>query len=406
MKPIAVSIKQRMPSVTGLRDKFYYKRYRFIIRLLTMLGLGNLVLGQPFSADEERDASTNFKLLHPAETVDLSAPGHPFTDEPFLRICQNIDEGRFHRRNIFTCEFTNAKLSPYNGLVYDSRWRNIVEAILNDGRFYVFRETFRPRSLTRRIGTFSSIQHPWHYNNWHWTADSLPQVRSLAVHMQGKPLTLLMSNDVGPVHRESLEAIIPSNFVVEYVDPREWFELETFVLPSHVSSVANAYFPPPYYDFIRSGTFRNLSPQKTIQACGRFYISRGRAKHRRVLNEQQMLTLLEHFGFQMIFIEDYTFADQVEVFRHAEAIVSPHGAALGGLIYSEHAKVCVLYPEARPAGYFYTLARGVGLQHFFTTDDRLEDDDFLVDLNHLHSILAEEMQLSPIDSPLLQTALA
>lgn len=398
MTSFAVTLRKRLPVVTGMRDKIRYKGYRFIIRSLPLVGLGNLVLGQPFSADEERNASTNFKLLHPAETVDLSPPGRPYTDDPFLCNCQNIVEGKFHRRNVFTCEFANAKFSPENGHVYDSRWLNIVEAILNDGRLYVFRKTFRPRSITRRSGVFSSIQHPWHYNNWHWTADSLPQIRSLAIHMEGRPLTLLMSKDLGKVHRDSLDAILPENFTVEYVDPQEWFELETFVVPSHVSSVANAYFPPEYYEFIRSNTFRKLGTPKYYQPAGRYYISRGRAKHRRVLNETALMNLLEPFGFKMIFVEDYTFAGQVELFRNAEAIISPHGAALGGIIYSDHAKVCVLYPEARPAGYFYTLARGAGLQHFCTNDNRAEDDDFEVDLTDLRRILTEEMHLTPTGS--------
>lgn len=396
MTSLAASIKKRLPAITGLRDRFLYKRYRFVIRSLPMLGFGDLILGQPFSADEYRDTNTNFKLLHPAETVDLSPPGRPYTDDRFLRSCQHIVEGKFHRRNIFTCEFSNAKFSPENGLLYDSRWLNVVEAVLNDGRFYVFRKTFRPRSLIRRTGVFSSIQHPWHYNNWHWTADSLPQVRSLAVHMQGKPLTLLMSNEVGPVHRDSLEAILPENFTVEYVAPAEWFDLETFVMPSHISSVANAFFPPEYYEFIRSNTFRKLGTPKLDRPTGRFYISRRRAKHRRVLNETALMELLAPFGFQMIFVEDYDFSQQVELFRNAEAIVSPHGAALGGIIYADHAKVCVFYPELRPAAYFYTLARGVGLQHCCTNDNRAEDDDFEVDLTDLRRILTEEMHLDPV----------
>ncbi len=406
MTSLVASIKKRLPGVTGLRDKVLYKRYRFIIRSLHLLGLGDLLLGQPFSAYEEREASSNFHLLHPAELVDLSPPGRPYTDDIFLRCCQTISQGHFERRSIFTCEFANAKFSPENGLVYDSRWRNIVEAILNDGRFYIFRKTFRPRSLTRRAGVFSSVQHPWHFNNWHWTVDSLPQIHSLALHMQGRPLTLLMSNALGRVHRDSLQAILPANFTVEYVNPHEWFDLETFVVPSHVSSVANGCFPAEYYDFIRNNTFNRLHTRKLDLPCGRFYISRGRAKHRRVLNEPELLALLEPLGFQMIFVEDYTFAEQVELFRNAEAIVSPHGAALGGIIYSDHAKVCVLYPEQRPAGYFFTLARGVGLEHFCTKDDRTEDDDFQVDLTVLRHVLTEEMHLAPSALPVLQTASA
>ena len=388
------SLKKKLGGFAGFRNGLEYKRYRFVIRLFSLLGLSHLLLGQPFSADEDRSSNTNFRLLHPAENLDFRTPGEPYTADPFLRSCQIIAEGRLHRDNIFTCEFTNAKFSPENGLVFDSRWRNIVEGILDYERFYAFRKTFRPRTLTRRSGVFSSVQHPWHYNNWHWTADSLPQIYSLALHMQGRPLTLLLSRDVGQVHRDSLEAILPVNFTLEYVNPLEWFELEIFVLPSHVSSRANAFFPAGYYDFIRSKTFCKLGLCQPERATGRYYISRSRARHRRVTNEPELLALVSVLGFRMIFIEDYTFAQQVELFRSSEAIISPHGAALGGMIYADHLKVCVLYPESRPAGYFYTLARGLGHQHFCTNANVAEDDDFEVDLVHLRHILTAEMRLA------------
>jgi capsular polysaccharide biosynthesis protein len=281
-------------------------------------------------------------------------------------------------------------------LVFDARWHNVVESVLDHQRYYSFRKTFRPRRITKRSGVYSSIQHPWHNNNWHWTADSLPQLRSLELHMQGRPLTLLMSSEVGPVHRASLETILPKNFSLEYVNPREWFELETFVLPSYVSSRASACFPPDYFDFIRCRTHLALGTPKPAIATGRYYISRERAGHRRILNEDEVVALIAGFGFKKIFMEDYTFAEQVALIRKAEAIVSPHGAGLGSIIYGDNLKVCVLYPEARPAGYFYTLAIGAGHQHFCTNANVSEHDDFMVDLDALRRVLTDEMELSPV----------
>jgi|GEM_PF-1008273 len=390
VKPISDSVKRSF-GLTGLRTYLKYKGYRLIVRTLPMLGLGDLLLGQPYMASEYRDRVSNFDLLHPAQTLDFSTPGIPFSADGFLRNCQNIVEGRLDRDHIFVCEVPSAKFSPENGLLFDSQWRNVVEAILDYGRFFTFRKTFRPREITRRTGPFSSIQHPWHYNNWHWTADSLPQICSLARHMQGRPLTLLMSNQVCQVHRDSLAAILPPNFAVEYVPPTEWFDVETFVMPSFVSSRCNAFFPPEYYTFIRSRTFENLAIAAPARRTGRYYISRARARHRRVINEDELVALLARFGIQKVLMEDYTFREQVSLFRNSEIIVSPHGAGLGGIIYGESLDVCVLYPEARPAGYFYTLARGAGHRHFCVNSDVAEDDDFEVDLAALRRVLTEEM---------------
>jgi hypothetical protein len=86
----------------------------------------------------------------------------------------------------------------------------------------------------------------------------------------------------------------------------------------------------------------------------------------------------------------------VSLFRNAEAVVSPHGAGLGSIIYGENLKVCVLYPEACPAGYFYTLAIGAGHQHFCTNANVGEHDDFSVDLAALTRVLTNEMKLNAI----------
>jgi hypothetical protein len=392
-KVLKASVRKRFSGLSGFNNHFEYKRYRAVIHTVSAVGLSRLLLGQPYSAAERPHLVSNFKLLHPPETLDFNTPGQPYTADPFLRSCQDIVEGRLRRAPIFTCEIPSAKLSPENGLVFDARWHNVVESILDYQRFYTFRKTFRPRKITKRKGVFSSIQHPWHFNNWHWTADSLSQVRSLDLHMQGRPLTLLMSADLGRVHRDSLDAILPQNFTVEYVDPQEWFELETFVLASFVSARAVALFPQPYYDYIRDRTHTKLAIEKPAVATGRYYISRGRAKHRRVINEDETAALLASFGFQKIFMEDYTFAQQVALFRNSEAIVSPHGAGLGGIIYGENLKVCVLYSEDCPAGYFYTMAIGSGHQHFCTKANAGEDDDFLVDLAALRHILTEDMHL-------------
>lgn len=394
-KSLKTALRNRIGGLGGFNHRVEYFSYRALINTLSALGLSRLLLGQPFSAEEFPHLVSNFTLLHPAESLDFTRPDKPYTADPFLRSCQDITEGRLRRATIFTCEVPLAKFSPENGLVFDARWHNVVESIFDYQRFYSFRKTFRPRRLTKRSGTFSSIQHPWHFNNWHWTVDSLTQIRSLDLHMHGRPLTLLMSCDVSRVHRDALDAILPDNFSVEYVHPQEWFEAENFVVPSFVSSRCNAFFPPEYYAYIRSRTFSKLGIPRPETPAGRYYISRDRARHRRVLNESETAALLAEFGFQKIFMEDYSFAQQVALFRGAEAVVSPHGAGLGGILYGESLKVCVLYPEARPAGYFYTLAVGSGHQHFCTNSNVAEDDHFVVDLAALRTVLAEEMRLTP-----------
>lgn len=357
-------------------------------RILPFLG-GSGFLLRTVSVDKDRSLASKFTLLYPAETIDFGNPA----EDRFLSSCQTIQDGKLTRANIFVCELDSAFFFPESGLVLDKQKDAIIESVLNDERFQQAKKVFKPRKFEKRQGTYSSIQHLWIFNNWHWMVDCIPQVRSLEKIMEGKELTLLMPNFMNKLTRESLECVLPPNFKVELVDPNTWIQVDKFILPSYVSGRLNGYLPQEYYDFIRDSTRKALGVTKPANAAGRYYISRARAQHRRVENEEELVTLLSEFGFERILIEKYSYKEQVELFSGAEVILSPHGAALGGIMFGDNLKVCVLYPEARPGEYFYTLARGLGHQHFSWNTNLNEDDNFVVDIPELRRILVEEMKL-------------
>jgi capsular polysaccharide biosynthesis protein len=59
----------------------------------------------------------------------------------------------------------------------------------------------------------------------------------------------------------------------------------------------------------------------------RIYISRRSARGRRVVNEDDLLPILERHGFAVIDMEQFTFGEQIAIFRQAEVIAGPAGAA-------------------------------------------------------------------------------
>jgi Glycosyltransferase 61 len=378
-------------SLLTLKFKFSWKLKRVAASIAEKIGLGHLLLLKigTVSAENDRGLSSNFVLLHTPETIVLGDPAQ----DSFLRNCQSIKDGRLFRGNIFVCELESALFYPEEGVVLNRDRNVVVESILDDDRLSGAQVVFKPLSWSRRAGTFSSIQHLWPRNNWHWMVDFLPQLHSLEKAMGGKELTLLMPASLSSFNRESLDSVLPDNFKVEYVRSRRWIHVDKFVLPSHVSRRFNGYLPPEYYQFIRESTFKRLGVDKPEKVSRRYYISREGAAHRRVRNEDEVMEVLKTFGFEWILIEKFSMKEQVEIFRNAEAIISPHGAAFGGVIFSDNLKMCVLYPEARPGVYFYTLARGMGHQHFAVHSNVGEDDDFDVDLQELRRVVSTEMKL-------------
>lgn len=60
----------------------------------------------------------------------------------------------------------------------------------------------------------------------------------------------------------------------------------------------------------------------------RIYISRNDARLRRVRNEEQICAILEARGFQRVTLGGMPIAQQVQLFRQADAVAAPHGAGL------------------------------------------------------------------------------
>ena len=82
-------------------------------------------------------------------------------------------------------------------------------------------------------------------------ADCLPQVLTLEKYMDGRPLTLLSSDNLGKFQRETLKHMLPKTMSLEFVPKNTWIKAERFILPSYLSGRCNGYLPENYYAEIR-----------------------------------------------------------------------------------------------------------------------------------------------------------
>ena len=89
----------------------------------------------------------------------------------------------------------------------------------------------------------------------------------------------------------------------------------------------------------------------------RLYISRERAKRRRVANESELWTELAGHGFVKLHLEELTWAQQITAFRAAKVIVAPHGAGLANLVFCQPGtKVIELFHRSYVSPLYWQLA--------------------------------------------------
>ena len=65
------------------------------------------------------------------------------------------------------------------------------------------------------------------------------------------------------------------------------------------------------------------------------YLDRSECKGRKIVNHEEVWDLLKNFGFQKISPHSLSFESQQEIFAQARLIVSPHGAALANLVFTQ-----------------------------------------------------------------------
>ena len=96
----------------------------------------------------------------------------------------------------------------------------------------------------------------------------------------------------------------------------------------------------------------------------RLYISRERARRRRVTDEPRLWAELAARGFVKMHLEELTWAEQIGAFRAAKVIVAPHGAGLANLAFCQPGtKVIEFFHRSYVNGCYWQLAALKGLDY-------------------------------------------
>jgi capsular polysaccharide biosynthesis protein len=84
-------------------------------------------------------------------------------------------------------------------------------------------------------------------------------------------------------------------------------------------------------EYIRSEFLPHIRPAG--RSNRRVYISRKDAGTRHIINEDELMTFLQKFGFEMAVMSRFTFQEQAELFRECKIIVVQHGAAMANTFF-------------------------------------------------------------------------
>ena len=98
----------------------------------------------------------------------------------------------------------------------------------------------------------------------------------------------------------------------------------------------------------------------------RVFLSRKKCGNQRLLNADKVEAFFAGKGFTIIYPEELSFAEEVQLFQNACLIVGPTGAALTNLIYCrENTTVAIIAPESHRSYFFSNIAYLVKARFLF-----------------------------------------
>ncbi len=113
----------------------------------------------------------------------------------------------------------------------------------------------------------------------------------------------------------------------------------------------------------------------------KIYISRRLASKRKIANEIEVEKLCDRYGYQIVYLEELNFIEQIEIVSAAKKVIGPHGAGLSHLCWNNKPKeVLEIFPSYQFNDCFARLAVMQGY-----------------DYNYIKCIINNENEVVPMD---------
>ncbi len=198
-------------------------------------------------------------------------------------------------------------------------------AIYTPWRMFRRRWSYQKITLPENAVYLSLLDH-WGHEYYHWHIDTLTRLELALQHLQNVTVILSERYMSRPYVRESL-ALFPVNIKVlpekSYVQIPELYFCD---------------FPGPN-GYHRGSLLQALRQRMALPATSygrRVYLSRSKARYRKVINEAEVVDYLKTKNFEVIHAENLSWTEQRKLFSQASHLVTLHGAGLTNILFMQN----------------------------------------------------------------------
>ncbi len=228
------------------------------------------------------------------------------------------------------------------------------------------------------VAFISTLGGDTYYHSW---VDILPRFELL--HRSGMDLEkidkFVINNYKHPFQKHLIQALnIPEDKLITSIEYPH-IQAHRLIVPSVTSSTEKWFGPfiegPPKWvcEFLRQ-KFLPLIDFQGSKTPEKIYISRQKAKVRRLVNEEEVIALLEPLGFKTVILESLSVSEQISLMAGAKMIVAPHGAGLTNTIFCqpETQLIEIFSPRYVPDCY-WIISNQVGLDYYYLIGEEVEN---------------------------------
>jgi capsular polysaccharide biosynthesis protein len=182
-------------------------------------------------------------------------------------------------------------------------------------------------------------------NYGHWFVEFLPKMLVLD-RDEPADVPIYIDRGMPPTHLESLQILNSSNRPIRYMPEDSivhFGQLGVAPVPAYFpldlkrNASYDTVWPADVFSDLRSVLMRRVeqSEEVSLRSKRPLFISRKGFASRQLLNEAEISDFLASFGFETIYPEQLTFAEQVNVFRSASIVVGSCSSALTNCLFCD-----------------------------------------------------------------------
>jgi len=292
----------------------------------------------------------------------------------------------FNTSNVYIKEYKLYKfqkfitLTKYTNMIEFSNRKKIKTFIKN-----IFTKNHKTNKSVIKRGLWILDEKSFHY--FHWFCDSLPRFIQAKNVNNKYPILLPKSIENIDYIKKSID-ILEINYIT-YND-QENTKVKDLFVSSHSAPSGN------YNNKTINSLAKSLKSNKKIEADNDYrniWISRSKSKHRKIKNESEILPLLNRFNFKIIHPEEYTFEEQISIYKNANILGGLHGGGLTNILFmNEGTKLLEVRRENDDLNNcYYTLASELGINYYYVNSKSQGEDlyvsDTIINLSDLEKIL-------------------